>query len=264
VKRFDPTARLGAEIAKQLEIRHANIARSIHNFRLVLEALGGKDKQLAELVDASNAVFATFAAEEKDLQRTLHLLPGALHKTGAALGKLSTATNVLGPTLRELEPFARELAPAQEATRKLSRQTTPVIRNEIRPFAREILPVVNQLKPSTQALGESFPHLTTSFAVLNEFFNELAFNPGPTRGGFLFFLDWGNHDLNSVVSSADANGAVGRSLLYFNCKILKLLKGASEVNEQVSLLVNLLKPPTQAECLSLKVAGAEASEGPVR
>jgi phospholipid/cholesterol/gamma-HCH transport system substrate-binding protein len=260
IKRFDPTARLGAEIAQQLEIRHANIARSIHNFRLLTEALGGKDKQLAELIDASNAVFATFAAEERDLQQTLHLLPGALHKTGSALGKLSTAANVLGPTLHELEPFARALAPAQEATRRLSRQTTPIIRSEIRPFAREILPVVNQLGPSTQALGESFPHLTVSFSVLNEFFNELAFNPGAARGGFLFFLDWGNHNLNSVVASGDANGAVGRSLLYFNCKILRLLKGASEVNEQVSVLVNLLKPPTSSECISLKVLGAEPPE----
>ena len=46
LKRFDPTARDIAQIAEQLEIRHANTARSIHNFRLLMEALGGKDKQL--------------------------------------------------------------------------------------------------------------------------------------------------------------------------------------------------------------------------
>jgi phospholipid/cholesterol/gamma-HCH transport system substrate-binding protein len=260
IKRFDPTARYAIKIAQQLEIRHTNVARSIHNFRLLMEALGSKDKQLAQLVDASNAVFATFAAEERNFQRTLHLLPGALHKTGSALGKLSTAADVLGPTLQKLQPFAHALAPAQEATRRLSRTTTPILRNEIRPFAREILPVVNQLQPSTKALAEGFPHLAVSFAVLNEFFNELAYNPGPSKAGFLFFLDWGNHDLNSVVSSGDAHGAVGRSLLYFNCKILRLLKGASETNEQVNLLVNLLKPPTGKECLSLHVLGAEPTE----
>jgi phospholipid/cholesterol/gamma-HCH transport system substrate-binding protein len=259
LKRFDPTARYGQEIAQQLAIRHANIARSIHNFSLLLQALGSKDKQLAQLVDASNAVFATFAAEERDWQRTLHLLPTALHKTGSALGKLSTAADVLGPTLDKLQPFARNLAPAQEATRRLSRETTPIIRDQIRPFAREILPVVNQLGPSTQALAEAFPGLATSFSVLNEFFNELAYNPGPSRGGFLFFLPWGNHNLNSVVSSGDAHGAVGRSLLYFNCEILPILKGASKVNAQVNLLVSLLKPPTGEECLRLHVAGTRAS-----
>jgi phospholipid/cholesterol/gamma-HCH transport system substrate-binding protein len=267
LKRFDPTARYGQEIAAQLEIRHANIARSIHNFRLLMEALGGKDKQLAQLVDASNAVFATFAAEEQNLQRTLHLLPGALNKAGTNLNKLATAANVLGPTLHELQPFAKALGPAQEASRKLALATTPVFKNEIRPFAREILPVVNQLGPSTQELAESFPKLSASFSVLNEFFNELAYNPGPSKGGFLFFVPWANHNLNSVVSTADAHGPLGRSLLYFNCKILEILTGVAEINPTVNLLVGLLKPPTKAECAAqglgsgttVKVASARAA-----
>jgi phospholipid/cholesterol/gamma-HCH transport system substrate-binding protein len=261
LKRFSPTARLIQEIAQQLEIRHANTARSIHNFRLLVEALGGKDKQLAELVDSSNAVFKTFAAEDANVQRTLRLLPGALHKTGVGLAKLATATNVLGPTLHKLQPFASSLKPAQEATRKLANETTPVIKNEIRPFARQILPVVNQLGPSTKELAESFPKLQTSFSVLTEFFNELAANPGPNKGSFLFFLAWANHNLNSVVSSADAHGPVGRSVIYFNCEVLKLLKGVQEVNPTVNLLINLLRPPTKAECISqgILAVGTKAS-----
>jgi phospholipid/cholesterol/gamma-HCH transport system substrate-binding protein len=248
LKRFDPTAKEFQKIAEQVEIRHANVARSIHNFRLLMESLGGKDKQLAELVEASNAVFATFAKEDANVQQTLRLLPGALKKTGTGLGKLGTASRVLGPALRKLQPFASALGPANEATRRLANKTTPIIKNEIRPFARQILPVVNELAPSTKAAGEAFPKLAASFSVLNEFFNELAYNPGPSKGGFLFFLDWGNHNLNSVVSTSDAHGAVGRSLVYFNCNILPLLVGVAEVNPTVNLLVNLLKPPTQGEC----------------
>src|SRR5580692_11055429 len=75
LKRFDPTAHLGEEIAQQLEIRHANIARGIHNFSLLATALGGKDQQLSQLVDAANAVFATFAKQDASFQKTLHLLP---------------------------------------------------------------------------------------------------------------------------------------------------------------------------------------------
>ena len=81
--------------------------------------------------------------------------------------------------------------------------------------------------------------------MLNEFFNELAYNPGHGKGGFLFFLDWANHDLNSVVSTADANGPIGRSLIYFNCKILGILNGVREINPTVNLLVGLLRPPTK-------------------
>jgi len=247
-KRFDPTARYLQEISQELQLRHANIARSIHNFRLLTEALGGKDKQLAELVDASNAVFATFAKEDASFQSTLRLLPGALRKSGVGFGKLAVATSVLGPTLHKLLPFAHSLAPAQEATTQLARETTPVIKNQIRPFAREILPVVNQLGPSTKELGEAFPKLASSFTVLNEFFNELAYNPGANRGGFMFFLDWANHNLNSVVSSADAHGTLGRTLLYFNCNVVPLLAPVATVNPTVNLIIGLLNPPNKAAC----------------
>jgi phospholipid/cholesterol/gamma-HCH transport system substrate-binding protein len=251
LKRFDPIAREIERINQQVEIRHANIAHSIHNFRLLIEALGGKDKQLAQLVDASNAVFAVFAKEDRNVQSTLSLLPGALAKTRSGLGKLATATNVLGPTLHELHPFAASLGPAQEATRRLSLKTTPIIRDQIRPFARQILPTISALRPDTQELAEAFPKLATSFSVLNEFFNELAANPSSGQPGFLFYLDWGNHNLNSVVSSGDAHGVLGRTLVYFNCEVLPILKGVSEVNPTVKLLVGLLNPPNAQTCVNL-------------
>jgi phospholipid/cholesterol/gamma-HCH transport system substrate-binding protein len=262
LKRFDPTSRLTEEIAQQLEARAGNVERSIHNFRLLTEALGGKDQQLSALVDSANAVFKTFASEDASFKKTLALLPGALHKTGVGLGKLAAATHVLGPTLHKLEPFARALGPANEAARKLSEKTTPIIKSEIRPFAREILPVVNELGPTTENLSKALPKLASSFSVLNEFFNELAYNPGPSKGGFLFFLDWGNHDLNSSLSTAEAHGVVARGLVYFNCKILNLLKPAGEVNPTVNLLVNLLKPPTKEECISqgIPIKAGETSE----
>ncbi len=248
LKRFDPTARDLQEIASQLEVRHANIARSIHNFRLLLEAVGGKDTQLAELVDSSNAVFKVFAAEEQSVQSTLHLLPGALGKTKQGLGKLATAASLIGPTLKQLQPFATSLAPAEEASRKLFIQTTPVLKNQIRPFARQILPVINDLQPDTKELSAAFPKLASSFSVFNELFNEFAYNPGSKQGGFLFFLEWANHDFNSAVSNADAQGPLGNTLLYFNCNVVPILKGAAEVNPTVRLLLGLLNPPTGAAC----------------
>jgi phospholipid/cholesterol/gamma-HCH transport system substrate-binding protein len=260
-KRFSPTAPYIQQIAEQVAIRHANVARSIHNFRLVVEALGGKDKQLAQLVDASNAVFRAFAKEERNFQSTLHLLPVALAKTRSGLGKLSTAANLLGPTLHQLRPFASSLGPANDATRRLALVTTPIIKNEVRPFARQILPTINELQPDTQELSEAFPKLATSFAVLNEFFNELASNPNPKQGNFLFSLDWGNHNLNSVVSSADSNGALGRTLVYLNCEVAPLLKGVSEVNPTVNLIVGLLNPPTKAQCRAAGILKGSSASG---
>ena len=255
LKRFEPAARYGVEIQRELSKRSANIARSIHNFRLLMEALGTKDKQISELVDASNAVFRTFAAEEANLQSTLHLLPGALKKTGSALGQLATASDQVTPALTKLDTFAKALGPAQHATTRLAHKTTPILANEIRPFAREILPTVKELGPDTKELGEAFPKLAGSFAVINEFFNEIAYNPGKGQAGFDFFLAWANHNLNSVVANSDANGTIGRSLIYFNCHVLGILNGVAEVNEAVATLVGLLRPPTGQECASLGLTG---------
>jgi hypothetical protein len=166
---------------------------------------------------------------------------------------------VLGPTLHELQPFASALGPANEATQQMARAVTPIIKNEIRPFAREILPAVNEIAPDTKELSEAFPKLATSFEVFNEFFNELAYNPGKSQAGFLFFLDWANHNLNSVVSTGDAHGVLGRTLVYLNCEVAPLLKGVAEVNPNVNLLIGLLQPPDRAACQSAGILKGAAA-----
>ena len=100
--------------------------------------------------------------------------------------------------------------------------------------------------------------------MLNEFFNELAYNPGRNRGGFIFFLDWANHNLNSVVSSADAHGPLGHSLVYFNCNVAPLLAPTAKINPTVNLVVGLLNPPSKATCQSAGLIGTGASAASVR
>jgi len=258
-KRFDPLARIGREIVKQLHLRHENIEHSIHNFQLIINALGNKDGELSQLIEASNTVFKVFAEQDQNVQKTLHLLPDALSKTKRGLGKLAEAAGVVGPTLHALEPFAKALAPAQEASRPFFSKTAPIFKNEIRPFARQVLPVISRLEPSLKELGEAFPKLQSGFSVFNELFNEIAYNPGSNQAGFMFFLLWGSHDLNSVLSTADAHGPFGRTLVYLNCEILSLLEPVSSVNQTVALLVALFHPPTAQECQALGLTQAAAS-----
>lgn len=246
--RFDPLARDLQKISSELQLRHRNIERSIHNFQLLISAIGGKDKQLAEVIDASNRVFTVFSRQQAAVEQTLRALPGALKKTNKGLGALKTAADIVGPTLTKLHGFASSLAPAQKASRELFKTTTPIIKHELEPLAREILPVLRQVTPATKSFNKALPSLTTSFSVVNEIFNELGFNPGPNQAGFLFFLDWANHDFNSAVSTADANGPMGRTLLYFNCEVAHIISGVAEVNPAVKLIDNLLNPPTEKDC----------------
>jgi phospholipid/cholesterol/gamma-HCH transport system substrate-binding protein len=259
LRRFYPITNDVVLIAKELETRHTEIAQSIHNFKLLMEAFGDKDQQLADLIQSSNAVFKTFSEQSQAVQSTLRLLPGTLSKTEHGLGKLATAFDLVGPTLHELQPFAKAAAPAQVAARASFRTTTPIFKNEIRPFAREILPTIDALGPSLQGVVASFPKLEESFSVLNEFFNEIAYNPSKQQGGFLFFLDWDAHNFNSVISSADAHGPLGRALLYFNCNVLPLLVPVASINPTVNVLVGLLNPPSKSVCQSSGATGKAAA-----
>jgi phospholipid/cholesterol/gamma-HCH transport system substrate-binding protein len=259
LKRFDPIARYGQEITRELAHRHANIARAIHNFRLLVEALGSKDHSLSELVDSANASLGAFAQQDQAVQATLRELPGALHQTDQGLGKLGKAFNVVGPTLQKLEPFAKALGPAQQQTRPFFEKTTPIIKSQLRPFTREIEPVVSEIQPDIQAVSEAFPKLTTSLAVLNEFFNELAYNPGSNQAGFLFYLDWFNHNVNSVFANADANGPIGHGLLYFACPQLFTLPGVEEVNPTARAVISLIHPPSSGKGLCPTPTGGGVS-----
>jgi phospholipid/cholesterol/gamma-HCH transport system substrate-binding protein len=260
-RRFDPLTRDIAQISEELEKRQAYIARAIHNFQLLITALGSKEQQLSEAIEASNKVFQTFYHEDEAVESTLEKLPAALRKTHSGLGKLTGAATEVGSTLKALHPLAASLKSAQEQSRKLFKGTTPVIEKQIAPFTREILPVLEKIAPATRNFDKALPSLSTSFKVLNEFFNELAYNPGSKQAGFLFFLEWANHDFNSALSTADADGPTGRTQLFLNCELASILGGVAEINPSVKVLLHLLRPPEAQECEENKIPFAGSKEG---
>ncbi len=82
--------------------------------------------------------------------------------------------------------------------------------------------------------------------MLNEFFNELAYNPGANQAGFLFYLDWFNHNATSLFANTDANGPIGHGLLYFACTQIYTLPGVAQVNPTARAVLGLIQPPAAA------------------
>jgi phospholipid/cholesterol/gamma-HCH transport system substrate-binding protein len=231
-------------VTHMLAQRRQSLARVIHNFSLLATAVGQKDNQLAGLIHSSNGVFSALATERASLRSAIALLPGSLHQTQTALGKLTTSAALLGPALHRLQPAARALGPSERASRPFLRTSTPIIAGQLRPFARAATPALTQLAPAAASLSASTPKLATAFGVINQVFNELAYNPGSKAAGFLFYLVWANHNLDSLLATQDANGAVRHGLLLFSCPALTILKGAADVNPTVRLELGLLNPPT--------------------
>jgi len=246
-KRFEPTARDGERFTRLLAKRRGNLKRVIHNFQQLSTALARRDDQLASLVDSANANFEAFASEEAALREALREFPPALAQTETTLTKAEGLANELGPALERLRPFARELAPALQKTQPFFRETTPIIRDQIRPFARDVRPTVRDLRGATEKLAVVTPRLTSSFKVLNKFFNTLAYNPPGETEPYLFWSGWGAHAGSTLWSLQDAHGPIRRGIVFVGCSTYNSLEQIIIGNPQLGVPTQLLNLPPEGE-----------------
>jgi phospholipid/cholesterol/gamma-HCH transport system substrate-binding protein len=249
-RRFEPTNRDLLKITKALSARRQNISRSIHNFKELTGAIGSKDKQLSSLIDASNAVFSSFAKQDAKLRETLQLLPGALQTTDKAVQKADKLGRTLGPTLGKLRPGARALGPSLKQSRPFFKETTPVIEKQLRPFARDALPTVKVLRPAARDLAALTPDFTSVLQTANYLLNTLAYNPAGDDEGYLFWVSWLNHIGPTVFSTQDAHGPIRRGALFFSCGALGLLDQLKTANPQLGTIIGLTNAPTRADVCS--------------
>jgi len=238
-------------------VRRNNIRRVVHNLSLLMEELGTKDRQVADFVQSSNAVFSILAGQDANLRDTLRQLPGALDETQTTLAKVDRLAKVLGPTLQDLRPGARALGPSLRETQPFLTKTTPILRDQIRPFARAALPTVKALRPAMRDLAAATPDLTSSFKVINELLNTLAYNPpGDTEEGYLFWLSWANHTGQTVFATQDAHGPIRHGLIVLSCSTAQLLESVSGSSPQLGTLVQLLNSPPASQICPTSSQGA--------
>jgi phospholipid/cholesterol/gamma-HCH transport system substrate-binding protein len=260
-RRFEPVGRDLRAINEQLAKRRTNIKRVVHNFSLLVEELGGKDDQIAELVDSSNAVFAAFAEQEADIRATVRELPDSLTETRVALDKAGTLAGELGPASEALRPAARALAPAMRDVRPFMRTTTPVIRDEIRPLTRAALPVVKELRPAMRDLAAISPDLRETLTILNRALNMIAYNPPGEEEGYLFWMSWVNHLGASLFSTQDAHGPIRRGLFIANCNALDVVDNVAQVNPSLGVIVTLLNPVRNSALCPKPTPAARSAKG---
>jgi len=223
LRRFEPFSRDLAKIGGALETRRKNIGRVIHNFRLVVDALGQNDAQLGQFVDSSNAALGAFADQQASIKAALRELPPTLRATQTAQRQADQFSLVLRPAALRLIPSSQALKPALEGVQRLFRETKSPIQNQIRPFTRQIRPTIRHLNQTAAPLSRTARGLHGAFGDLNILLNELAFNPpGDRQEGFLFYLPWLNHSFNSVFLNQDPEGPLRRGLLLLTCNTSNL------------------------------------------
>ncbi len=243
LRRLDPTTRDFELISHQLVDRRGHISRVVHNLALVTAAIGSRDTQLANLLAASNAALQTIAQENTAVSDTVAQLPGSLTAVRSSLGRLTTTAQLANTALGRLRPTATALAPSLRASQTLFARTRAPLQDQIGPFTHAAQPTVVELGAAARSLASVTPNLAAAFGVLDRFLNELAYNPSATRPGYLFYLGWAAHDLDSILSTGDANGALLRAEFLFSPVNVPVFCIAQKGTPPAAILVQQLALP---------------------
>lgn len=236
-----PTAQQAKQVTAVLAQRRVQVRRLVHNVATLSQAVGARDADLTRTLEGAGATVAAFAREQLALGTSLEQLPAVLTAARSTLADATPFALTAASTLTALQPTADRLPATLDAAAPLVRDAGPIIGTRLRPLVRAAQPLARDLGPLTVDLAAVTPSLTEAFRVLTYTVNELAFNPDGDDEGFLYWLAWSAHNANSVLSSADAHGAVARSLVLTDCSTT-IAQGA------LGQLVSLIAGPPPAQC----------------
>jgi phospholipid/cholesterol/gamma-HCH transport system substrate-binding protein len=147
-----PTAQDIADVSRTLDIQRDSLGILLHDGSGVLQALGGREAALQELVTAGNQVLAVTAARNQELTGTVDALPPFLSDLRTTMTIAGDAALQAGPTLQALLPAAPLLSPALNSLGALAPQ--------LRSTLRDLSPVLSALGPAVPALDRVISTVT--------------------------------------------------------------------------------------------------------
>jgi phospholipid/cholesterol/gamma-HCH transport system substrate-binding protein len=198
---------------------------------------------VVNFVDSSNAALASFAREQASIRAAIRELPGTLQETKGALTNTNEFAIQSTQAGKKLLPGSRALGPALRALRPFFQQTAGPIQNQIRPFTRQVRSPVTHIAQASFGLGRSTPGLKLGFTQLNQGLNALAYNPPGAQEGYLFYVPWLNHDLNSTYLMQDAYGPIRRGIVLASCNTATTAEGTLLGEPYLRLLYQLTGLP---------------------
>jgi phospholipid/cholesterol/gamma-HCH transport system substrate-binding protein len=246
---FDPLSRDVLTASRLVALRSVELRRLMGNLAQIATELGDRESQLTEFVRGNAGVWHAFAQQDRNLERTISLLPGALASANTALAHATTLGQAMQAAFSQLQPSARALGPTLSDLRPFFRATTPVIRDQLRPFSVAAQPTARLLAPGTEKLARATPGLATLARELNNIVNELGYKPKHGQS-YLFYVPWANHDTNSEFSTQDGVGPLPQSMLLFTCGTLSVLQGLQQnptQNPTLATLIGLLDLPSYSQ-----------------
>jgi phospholipid/cholesterol/gamma-HCH transport system substrate-binding protein len=165
---LDPTVTEFDKLFRVLDSQRLAVAQLFRNGATTFQALRGREGQLADLIQSSNAVFQTTARRDRDIEALFRAFPTFLDESRATFARLKGFSQNADPLMRQLVPAAEELSPTLIALSKLAPESKgffeglgPVIkrapsgfsalrkifRDEFPPLLRAVDPFIRNLNP---------------------------------------------------------------------------------------------------------------------
>src|SRR6476646_6027751 len=182
---FEPTFVQFDRLFRVLDSQRLAVKQIFRNGATSLEALRGRQGELASLIRNSNAVFSTAAARDREIEELFRAFPTFQDESRLTLDRLKEFSVNADPVMRQLVPVAEELSPTLIAFAKFAPEAKgffeglePVIaraptgfpalrklfRDEFPPLLRAADPFLRNLNPFVTGLGLYKHELTSTMA----------------------------------------------------------------------------------------------------
>jgi phospholipid/cholesterol/gamma-HCH transport system substrate-binding protein len=165
---LDSTVSEFASLFRTLDSQSLAVSQLFRNGATTFQALRGREGQLADLIQSSDAVFQTTARRDRDIEALFRAFPTFLDESRLTFARLKGFSQNADPLMRQLVPAAEELSPTLVALSKLAPESKaffeglgPVIkraptgfaalrtifRDEFPPLLRAVDPFIRNLNP---------------------------------------------------------------------------------------------------------------------
>ncbi|HEY0317991.1 MAG TPA: MlaD family protein [Solirubrobacterales bacterium] len=188
---FEPTFTEFDKLFRTLDTQRAAVGQLFRNGTTTFRALRGREGELANLIQSSNAVFQTTARRERDIEALFRAFPTFLDESRLTVARLRSFALNTDPLMRQLVPAAEQLSPtlisianlAPEAKglfeglgpvidraptgfpalRKLFRDQFPPLLRAVDPFLRNLNPLLTGLNLYKHEFTAFFGNLAATF-----------------------------------------------------------------------------------------------------
>jgi phospholipid/cholesterol/gamma-HCH transport system substrate-binding protein len=197
---LEPTFSEFDKLFRVLDSQRLAVGQLFSNGAVTFRSLRGREGELADLVQSSNAVFQTTARRNRDIEALFRAFPTFLDESRLTLRRLKDFSVNADPLMKQLVPAAEELSPTLISIAKLAPESKaffeglgPVIkrapagfaatrklfRDEFPPLLRAVDPFLRNLNPILVGLKLYKVDLTSFFANVAATLNGVL----PAEGG---------------------------------------------------------------------------------